>query len=48
MSLLNASAVSLELLNADTKSFTFQNALLYVAEDIATIYVQESLEKISN
>jgi F0F1-type ATP synthase epsilon subunit len=47
MSLLNASALSLELPNAVKKSFTFQNALLYVAEDIATIYVQEPLQKIS-
>jgi len=46
MSLVNATPLALELVNDETKSFTFTDALLYVDEDVATIYVQEPLQAI--
>jgi F0F1-type ATP synthase epsilon subunit len=47
MSLLNPTPLALELLSDETKSFTFKDALLYVADDVATIYVQEPLQEIT-
>jgi len=48
MSLLNATPLALELVNDETKSFTFTDALLYVDDDVATIYVQEPLQEITS
>ena len=47
MSLVQASPLTLELPNAEIKSYTFENALLYVDENIATIYIQRPLQEIS-
>jgi len=47
MSLLHATPLALELVNAEIKSFTFKDALLYVDADVATIYVQEPLQEIA-
>jgi F0F1-type ATP synthase epsilon subunit len=46
MSLLHATPLSLELPTAEIQSFTFKDALLYVDDDIATIYIQEPLQEI--
>jgi F0F1-type ATP synthase epsilon subunit len=48
MSLLNATPLTLDLDEDQTKSFTFKDALLYVDADVATIYVQEPLQEITS
>jgi F0F1-type ATP synthase epsilon subunit len=47
MSLLNATPLALEIPNIGIKSFTFEKALLYVDDNLATIYIQEPMAKIS-
>jgi F0F1-type ATP synthase epsilon subunit len=40
MSLLEPDSLSIELPSSEVKSFKFTSALLYVDEDVATIYTQ--------
>lgn len=43
MSLVNSTPLTVAVSDSETKSFTFKDALLYVEDNVATIYVQEPL-----
>lgn len=44
MSLVNNSPISMQLSDGGNKEFTFENALLFCADNKVTIYIQESLK----
>lgn len=46
MSLISAAPVTIELPDASSKTFTFENAVLFYEDNKATIYVQELLPQI--
>lgn len=46
MSLINNGPVVFELLDGSEKEFTFENAVLFFKDNIATIYVQELLKEL--
>lgn len=47
MSLLAPTPVTIELHTGQTKVFTFENAVLFFEDNVATIYVQEPLQKMT-
>lgn len=47
MSLISSKPVTVELVNGETKTFSFENAILFFEDNTAVIYIQEMLEKLS-
>ena len=47
MSLLHNTPLTIELLDAEPRTFTFENAVLFFEDNVAVIYIQETLEKIT-
>lgn len=46
MSLINNTPVTIVISSAESRTFTFENAVLFFADNAATIYVQELLDSV--
>lgn len=44
LSLVGKAPLTVELIDGSTKSFTFENAMLFFEDNVATVYIQEELK----